>query len=276
VPFDPTNVGGTLQISTSSPQTKLVQLELSATLTAEGMTGSLAGIEQTTSGSGPNSAVSARDAVLAAWPDSEACRPFFQDGAGLGVRVQDEALGFTGDATIASLVPEAAQPITWLNGEQTTLSIEIAADGDGCFRVRDQLPPDLGGGPSVRYPVTISLKSADGRLDGSYPGMVVATGSGAARNVTAETVLELAVDQAPQSGFSGVEVPSSADSLRFRVETSLEGGTSMGTVQLVALTGPDCTPDKPTPLPGDSSQGASSPGCAGQTQTPIESASWSH
>jgi hypothetical protein len=275
VPFDPTKVSGELSVASSNPQAKLVQLRLGATLTAEGMTGSLAGIEQTTFGTGPDSAVSGSGAVLAVWPDSEACRGFFQDGGGLGIGIEDEALGATGEATLAALAPTSPQSITWKNGDQTTLSIGIEASGDGCFRVRDDLPLELGGGPSASYPVIISLKSADGRLDGAYPGKVIATGVGAARSVVAEAALTLAVDEADQSGFSPVDVPSSADSLILRVEATLEAGVATGSVRLVALTDPDC-PSQPAPSSGGSSPGSGAQGCPGQTQTPIESASWSH
>jgi hypothetical protein len=211
--------------------------------------------------------------VLATWPGSQACEAFYSDGGGLGFSIATEALGVTGEATLASLTPAEPQPITWSNGEQTTLSIGIEASGDGCFRVRDELPLELGGGPSVSYPVVIKLKSADGRLDGAYPGQVVATGYGANRTVTADAVLELALNEVGESGFSSVSVPASADSLMLRVETTLEAGIVAGSVRLQALTDADCASEPSTPLPGGA-QG--SPGCAGQTQTPIESASWSH
>lgn len=271
VPFDPAKVNGELSISSSNPQAKLVQLQLGATLTEAGMTGRLAGLEQTTYGTGPNSVVGAAEAVLAVWPDAEACRGFSRDGGGLAVPVEDEVLGSTGTATLASLVPASPQPITWQDGAQTTLTIGIEASGDGCFRVRDEIPLELGGGPSATYPVMISLKSGDGRLDGTYSGQVVAIGSGAGRSVVAEASLQLAVDEAGQSGFSDVDVPAGADSLSLRIETTLEGGLVAGTVRLVALTDPDCAPAPSSSTPG---QGASAPGCAGQTQTPIESASW--
>ncbi len=272
VPFDPAKANGELSVSLSNPQTKLVQVSLGATLTAEGTTGSIAGIEQTTSGTGPSAAVSARSAVLAVWPDSAACRDFSQDGGGLGLAPEDEALGFTAEETLGGLVPVSSQAVTWQDGAQTTLSIAIEPSGDGCFRVRDELPLELGGGPSVSYPVLISLESEDGRLHGAYSGKVVASGSGATRSVVAEAFLELAVDEAEQSGFAPVDVPAGADRVLLRVEVTLESGAVAGTVRLVALTDPDCPPAAPSS--GDSAQG--SPGCPGQTQTPIESASWNH
>jgi hypothetical protein len=271
VPFDPANVGGELTVSSSNPQAKLVQLQLAATLTEAGMTGRLAGLEQTTYGTGPDSVVGAGEAVLAVWPDAEACRSSSRDGGGLGVAVEDEVLGSTGVATLAALAPGEPQPITWQDGVQTTLTIGIEASGEGCFRVRDEIPLELGGGPSVSYPVVISLKSADGRLDGTYAGQVIAIGSGAGRSVVADASLQLAVNEADQSGFSGVDVPSGADSLMLRLETTLEGGMIAGTVRLVAITDPDCGSPASSPS-SDGSQGA--PGCPGQTQTPIETASW--
>ena len=273
VPFDPTKVKGTLVVSSSNPQAKLVQLSLDATLMAEGMTGRIAGLEQVQSGSGPSSAVSAASAVLAVWPDSAACQAFFQDGGGLGLPTTADALGFSGEQTLASLTPAQPAPITWLNGDSTTLSVSIEATGDGCFRVRDDLPVELGGGPSVTYPVTIKLESADGKLDGIYAGKVVATGSGGARSVIADATLNLAVDQVEQSGFASVSVPTGADGLLLRVETRLEAGSAVGSVRLLELTNPPCLTETPAPTPTPGG-GSSSPGCAGQTQTPLESASW--
>ena len=116
-----------------------------------------------------------------------------------------------------------------------------------------------------------NVAGADGRLDGTYAGQVIAIGSGAGRSVVADASLQLAVNEADQSGFSGVDVPSGADSLMLRLETTLEGGMIAGTVRLVAITDPDCGSPASSPS-SDGSQGA--PGCPGQTQTPIETASW--
>jgi len=273
VPFDPTRVSGTLQISSSNPQAKLVQLQLAATLTTEGMTGSLAGLEQVTHGSGPDSAVSASSAVLAVWPDSAACQARGRDGGGLGVAIEAEALGSTGEATLASLVPSQPVPISWLDGSDTTLTIGLEATGDGCLRVEQDFPTESGSGVSVSYPVTISLRSADGRLDGTYQGSVVASGTGPDRAVIAEAVLPLSLSAVDESGFSSVQVPADADSLLLRLEETLEGGRLAGVLRLIALTDPDCPPPSSTPSPSGSGQG--SPGCPGQTQTPLETASWS-
>jgi hypothetical protein len=273
VPFDPKQVGGELEITSSNPDAKLVQLSLDATLTDAGMSGSISGFEQLALGTGPDSAVSVSPAVLAVWPDSPACQSFFPDGAGLPLPLSGEVFGVTGEATLASLTLPA-QPITWLDGKQTTLSIGFAASGDACLRVRSDLPVDVGGGPSVSYPVVISLRSADGRLDGAYPGKVVVVGSAGARSVSADVSLELSVDDVDSSGFASVAVPSSADSLLLRVEETLEDGMLAGNVRLLALTAGGCGSSNPAPSSGGASMSASSPGCAAQIQTPLESAAW--
>jgi hypothetical protein len=268
VPFDPDAVQGTLQISSSNAQAKLVQLSLSATLTESGMSGSLAGIEQVTVGTGPSSSVSARDAVLAAWPGSAGCGAA---GDGLATPLDAEVLGVTGEATLASVATAEPASIHWLNGAATTLTLGIESTGDGCFTVRDDQPVEIGGGPGVSYPVTITLHSADGKLDGSYEGTVVATGYGSSRSVVSETWLSFALEDLDKTGFESVSVPASADSLQLRIISSRIGGRASGSVRLVALTDPDCPPPTPMPTPDG---GSSSPGCPGQTQTEIESASW--
>lgn len=271
LPFDPAKVQGSLEITSSDPHAKLVQLSLEAELTAQGMMGSLAGLEQVQS-DGPNGAASAQGAVLALWPDTDACSDVFPGQPGLEVAPADEVLGVTGDDSLSSLVPEDAPSITWLDGSETTLELGVASEGDGCFSARSDLPVELGGGPAVSYPVTITLKSDDGRLDGSYTGRVLATGSGDTRRVAAEVGLNLALDEVDQSGFSSVSVPDGAESLVLRIEVAYADGSASGSVRLVALTGPDCSQTPPPePSPGG---GASAPGCAGQTQEPVETATW--
>ncbi|HYQ17885.1 MAG TPA: hypothetical protein VEQ58_19065, partial [Polyangiaceae bacterium] len=265
VPFDPAKVSGSLVVTSSNPRAKLVQLSLSATLMAEGMAGSISGLEQTESGSGATGAVGASGAVLAVWPDSQACRDVSRDGGGLGMPLGAEVLGVSGNDTLASLAPASPVSIHWLNGEQTTLQVRITSTADGCFTVSSD--------PSVTYPVTIELKSADGKLDGSYAGKVTATGSGASRRVDASAWLELAVEDVSQSGFTSITVPDDTDGLQLRIESTLEAGVAASSVKLLGLTNPPCLtePPAPTPTPGG---GFSSPGCEGQKQTPLESAAW--
>jgi hypothetical protein len=269
-PFDPSKAQGTLAVSSSDPHAKLVQLSLNATLMAEGMSGSLAGLEQVESGTGPNSAVSARDAVLAVWPNTAACEGV---GAGLAMPLASEALGVTGEATLASVTTDEPVSIHWHNGDVTTLTLGIESEGDGCFSVRSDVPAELGGGAGVSYPVTIVVKSADGKLDGRYPGSVVANGSGSERTVTAEAWVNMVIADAEQSGFPSVSVPTDAESLQVRVTSSSIGGVTSGSIRLVSLTSPPCMTD-PTPVPSPGGSGSGTSGCAGQKQTELETASW--
>jgi hypothetical protein len=268
VPFDPSTVSGTLQIDSSDSQAKLVQLSLSATFTPAGMSGRLAGLEQVQFGTGPNSAVSAREAVLAVWPGGAACG---DRGDGLVSPIDAEVLGFTGEATLASVATDEPVSIHWLSGEATTLAVGVQSTGDGCFTVRDNVPVEIGGGPGVSYPVTITLHSADGKVDGSYEGTVVATGYGADRSVVSEAWLNVSVEDLEQTGFESVTVPDGTDALQLRIVSSQVGGHASGSVRLVALTDPDCPPPTPMPTPDG---GWSTPGCPGQGQTELESAGW--
>lgn len=270
VPLDLTKVQGSLAVSSSNPRAKLVQVGLGATFMAEGTSGSIQGIEQTELGSGPSGAISAAPALLAVWPDSAACQSLFRDGGGLGMSVEQSALGVSGADTLADVA--ADEDITWLDGSPSGLTLSIVSTGDGCFRV-SPLPAEAGGGAGVTYPVTIAVKSEDGRLDGTYPGSVVASGIGSARTVTASAYLDLSVDDVAESGFSDVVVPEGSDGLRLAIESKLEGGVASGSVQLVSVENPPCltNPEPPMSTPGG---GMSTPGCSGQERTRLEAASW--
>ena len=120
--------------------------------------------------------------------------------------------------------------------------------------------------------MTITLKSDDGRVDGSYPGQVVVTGVGDQRRVTASATLELPASDVEQSGFSSVEVPAGSESVLLEVDSKWIGGVASGSVSLFALSSPPCqTEPPPMSTPGS---GASSPGCAGQSETRLENAYW--
>jgi hypothetical protein len=272
-PLDLAKLGGTLAVTDSKPQGKVVQVSLQATLTAQGTTGRISGMEQVDSGSGANAASSASGAVLAVWPDSEACHAFSSDGDGLDVTLDEPMLGVTGQQSIDALASPQPVDITWMDGSQTTITVAIESTGDGCFRTSDDVPLELDGGPGVSYPVTISLKSADGRLDGQYAGQVDVTGSGSQQRVRASANVELAVDEAQKSGFTSVSVPAGSDSLLLEVDSMLSGGSASGSVHLFAISSPPCetTPPMSTPSSGAS---AASPGCAGQSETQLETASW--
>ncbi len=273
VPFDLSKLGGSLAVSSSMARAKLVQLSLEATFVAEGMSGRISGVQQVDTGTGAGAASSASSAVLAVWPDSAACQALFRDGGGLGVTVEQTALGVSGTDTLASVsVPEPTS-ITWMDGSRSDLALKVESTGDGCFRVRGDLPAELGGGAELNYPVSISAKSKDGRLDGTYPGQVVVSGSGSSRTVLASAYLDISVDDVAKSGFADVSVPAGSDGLRLHVESKLIDGTASGMVQLFSVSNPPCLtePQPPMSTPGG---GMSVPGCSGQAQTRLEVASW--
>jgi hypothetical protein len=272
VPLDFTKLDGALAISFANPDSKLVQPALGATLMAEGMTGAISGMLQTQHGTGPNSAVSAMGMTLGVWPDAEACRGASSDGSGIGLPIEAEALGVTGTDTLASVATSEPVAITWLDGSATTLSVGLESTADGCFYV-STLPAELGGGATLTYPVQVKLKSEDGRLDGSYLGKVTVTGSGSERTVTAEVHIDVPLNDAAQSGFSDIEAPSGSDGLRFNLEVSSADGVVQGLVRYISVADADCDP---APAPADPMNGASTPGCAGQTQTELEKASWTN
>jgi len=271
--LDLQKLGGSLAITDANAHGKVVQVTLQATLSAEGTTGRISGMEQVDSGSGPNAASSASPAPIAVWPDSEACRAVSRDGDGLGISIDETVLGVTGEQSIAALASPEPAAITWLDGSQSTLVVGIESTGDGCFRVRDDVPLELDGGPGASYPVTISLKSADGRLDGHYVGQLDVTGSGSGQRVGASANLPLSVAELAKSGFASVSVPAGSQSLLLEVDSKLSGGRASGSVHLFAITRPPCEPTPP-PMSKPASGASSSPGCASQSETQLETASW--
>jgi hypothetical protein len=271
VPLDLAKLGGTLTIEDSKPQGKVVQVSLQTAFTAQGTTGRISGIEQVGSGSGANAVSSASGAVFAVWPDSDACQAFSSTGDGLGVAIDQPLLGLTGEQAMDALASPKAADITWLDGSKTSIAVTIDSTGDGCFRNRDDVPLALDGGPGVSYPVTISLKSADGRLDGHYAGQLDVIGGGSQQRVRASASIQLVVDDAQKSGFTAVSVPAGSDSLLLKVDSMLSGGNASGSVQLFAIASSPCDTTPPMATPGSS---AAALPCAGQSQTPLESAAW--
>jgi hypothetical protein len=253
---------------------KLVQLSLDATFMEAGMSGSISGIQQIDSGSGATGASSASAAVLAVWPESAACQALFQDGGGLDMPLESTALGASGADTLASVAAPEPTAVTWLDGSASKVTVTVESTGAGCFRVSD-LPGELGGGAGVTYPVTIGVKTEDGRLDGEYTGKVVVTRGGEQRRVVAEAYLDLSVDELSDSGFTDVTVPDGSDALRLRFESQSVDGEGLGKVELFAVAKPPCltNPQPPMATPGG---GMSSPGCAGEMLTKLEVASWSN
>jgi hypothetical protein len=246
----------------------LVQAGIEAVLTAAGSTGSLAAMEQTTSGA----VAGASRALIAVWPDSAACVDA-KDGVGLEVSLDDEMLGTNGTETLASVVLAAPAPITWMDDSKTQLAVTIESAGNGCFSVKDEGPIAADSGPGVSYPVLVTLKSDDGRIDGRYAGHAVVSGSGSERRVQVTADVEVDAAHLADSGFSGVSVPPGSERVRVSVKVNRHGTTAFGSVDLFASSSSPCTAEPPMSTPGG---GSSAPGCAGESTTRLENASWDY
>jgi hypothetical protein len=260
VPFDIDDLNGALSVTSSNASAELLQLGLDAMLTGAGTTGSISGLEQVTHGSGPNDAVSASPAVLAVWPGGDAC----DAGKGLDVALSDDVLGGNGESALAAVTPATPVDISWRDGTATTLEVGIASSGAGCFRVDPSPVPELGG-PVTEYPVTISLRSADGRLDGTYSGQVRAQIGNGRRQVLASVERALSAAEVAESGFASVKPPADTESLYLQIEAQESGGF----VRLTALGPSPCAEQA-----SSGSQGSGTPGCAGASRTEVEAASW--
>lgn len=269
VPFDLAELDGELTVETSSPNAKLVQLGLDAVLTPSGTTGSISGLEQVSHGSGPDGVVSARAALLATWPGGEACAAASSGGDGLDVDLADEVLGATGSSALSAVTPSAPVAVAWLDGSATTLDIGIESTGAGCFRISNSPVPGEGG-PLAQYPVSVTLQSADGRLNGSYNGLVEARGSEGSRRVVASVALTVNAADVAQTGFESAALPSGTESVLLQFESTAASGAASGFVRLVAMSASPCAMQAPQ----SEGSGAGVPGCAGATQTRVENASW--
>ncbi|HKY36219.1 MAG TPA: hypothetical protein VJN18_09790 [Polyangiaceae bacterium] len=274
IPIKLDELGGTLAVNYSNPNTELVQASLSATLMAEGMTGSFSAIEQTMHGSGPDGAVSAgAGGVLAVWPDSPACAQQHGPSSGLGVTADQNALGITGDAAATLVSDTTPAAVTWVDGTETELTLTATIEGDGCLRAAMYSGLEDGAAGSVTYPARFQVSSADGRLEGEYLGTLVTSPNGDQHTIGAEATLELAPDQVAQSGFTSVEVPEGVHRIAAALSVTIEDGQVSGWVRLNALTDPPCLTDPPEPMetPGG---GMSVPGCEGTHVQQLEIGVW--
>jgi hypothetical protein len=268
VPLDLSKLGGSLKATSSSANAKLVQTMLEAVLTATGSTGSLGAMEQTTVGD----VAGASRALIAVWPGSAACADA-KDGVGLEVSLDDEVLGTNGTETLASVVLAAPAQITWMDDSKAKLAVTIESAGNGCFSVKDEWPIAWDSGPGVSYPVQIKLKSDDGRVDGQYEGHAVVSGSGNDRRVEVAADVEVDAAHLADSGFSGVSVPPGSERVRVSIQVNRHGATASGSVDLFASASSPCIAEPPMSTPGG---GASAPGCAGESTTRLENASWDY
>jgi len=273
IPVDLEKMSGALAVSYSNPQTELVQVGLNMTLMAEGMTGSLSGLEQTNHGDAISAGGGLGAGVLAVWPGSPACAIQYSDGSGIGVAPEQKALGITGDAAAAMVSGTTPVAVTWRDGSETELTLTTTVEGEGCLRAVTYSGLDGGSSGSVTYPARFALSSADGRLEGEYVGTLLTQPSGEQNTVSADATLELALDQVEQSGFNSVEVPSDVERLAVALSVIIEDGQVSGWVRLNGHTDPPCltTPPEPMKTPGG---GMSSPGCEGTRITQLEIASW--
>jgi hypothetical protein len=270
VPLDLAKLDGELTVSHSAPNASLVQMRLDATLMAEGTTGSLSGIEQVEHGE----VVGAGPALLAVWPDAPACSvgESHQDGSGIGVAADANALGITGDAAAELISGMTPVGVVWLDGSSTELTVTTELLGDGCLRASN---PGFGqeAGGTVTYPARFSVASADGRVNGEYTGTLLSYPEGDAHSVTANAFQDLTLEQVAQSGFVGAQAPSGAERLRVSFEARRAGVVAEGALRLQGISDPPCLtePQQPQPGPGG---GMSVPGCAGSMVMAIESATW--
>jgi hypothetical protein len=267
VPLDFSKLGGSLEATSSNPNAKLVQPRLEAMLTASGTSGSIAAMEQTESGE----VAGASRALIAVWPGSAACADA-QDGVGLEVALDDQVLGTSGTETLASVALAAPVDVTWMDDSKTKLSVVIESTGNGCFSLNDDVSIPSDRGPGASYPVRVTVKSEDGRVDGQYAGHAVVRGVGNQRRVEVEAEVEVDMAHSADCGFSNVSAPADTESLIVSFRTYKSQGSASGSVDLFATASPPCGADaQPTPTPG---QGASAPGCDGSSETRLENASW--
>jgi hypothetical protein len=271
VPIDLSKLGGALTAASSNPNAKLVQLTLAATLSAAGTTGSLSGIEQVELGE----VASAGLALLAVWPDVLACAStdLMQDGVGVAVAADADALGITGDAAAELLSSMTPVDIDWeQGGSRTKLTVTASLSGEGCMRPATGPFPEHTWG-SVTYPALYAVESADGRVKSEYAGTLQSFPNldGNANDVSAEARVVFAPNQVAATGFSGIEVPAGVEALVVELQERHSSALATGSLFLNGVSSPPCPMADPEPQPG---MGASSPGCAGQMRHVLEAGTW--
>jgi hypothetical protein len=195
-----------------------------------------------------------------------------EDADGFTVGLDDEVEGATLQDALDMFAADDEVELTWENGATTTSSLTFApATQGGCVLLDNESVGDL----TLLTEGTLSMTSADGRLDGEWPGRIEAhvEDDGSISRIVFMLEAKLPEHSAPGAnaayGFPNDEI-ASFDGAGVRVDVTV---TDTGVTGIVALTGfvrADCAqtpPDDPgsdaDPMTDPGSGGQSTSGCRG-------------
>ncbi|HYP98104.1 MAG TPA: hypothetical protein VER96_05490 [Polyangiaceae bacterium] len=274
--IDPKQLSGSFAIShvsapdVAGPSTAAVEnLTFDAVLTPGGMAGTLTG--QLTS---QNAQVASSSVVsFARFPGDARCAAEpGNGGAAVPVSADSAALGQTGSQALSEVNGWGPIALTWDNGRESPLTVELSKLEDGCV----QVAPNTGfndprqPAASVVYPVTLKATTADGRWQGQYAASLVtwpnADGQGFSERI--EMHGTFAVSAPAATGFTQVTIPSDAQRLNVRLEALFASANASGHVALEALKDPPCVTNPEPPSAN------SAPGCSGTSVTPVLGGTW--
>ncbi len=207
-------------------------------------------------------------ARIVSWPDTSACLvdEYFR---GLVVAELTDLGGYTPMDALSLVNGESPATLTWDDGSRTEVKFSVVAAGAPCATVRD--------GWDLRYGVTVTIASADGRWQGSYSGGVSALPYEGVLNVNLQVVISdvpaaqfAAKAGLPEMAFADDESPILELNLGLDVVT----GLSTGEIRVDARRVADCVRNPLEPEYGEDGRAVSTPPCEGTASRPLLSGSF--
>jgi hypothetical protein len=266
---DPDELGGDFAVAVSGDFEgfTLAQLGLNVRFSAYGVGGTFNGLLQRVTG----------DAVTAG---PGGMKPFADFGAGtcgenadgFTVGLDDEIEGATVQDSLDMFGADDEVALTWETGATTTSTMAFApATQGGCVLLNNEVTGDL----TLLTEGTLSMTSADGRLDGEWPGRIEAhvEDDGSISRIVYMLQAKLPEHSAPGAnaayGFPNDEI-ATFDGAGVRVDVTVTDAGVTGTVALTGFVRADCAqtpPDDPgsdaDPMTDPGSGGQGTPGCRG-------------
>jgi hypothetical protein len=269
--LDPKKLQGSFTATNLPQGFSLAQFSLDITLTKYGTQGSLrATIQTMSSGSGGSTGTGSvaigggSSRPLASWgPENCLYR-------GTALPLSAVVHGTSGADLLTLLNRSTTANVTFEGSAASAATISFSARSDRACVVLDNGFATIGGQGSIYVQAGLRIKSADGRIDATWPVAITST-SDDSGNVAQ---VQVAIDDeslsqegtfATRYGLSGVDV-SRFDSSR--VQLMLTAAAQMpldGTFEVTGFTNVPCTP-MVTSRPGE---GSSSSGCAGAMLTTV-------
>lgn len=275
-PIDMNHVGGNFAITKVTPldvigpgSASVGNVRFDAVLVPGGMAGAVTA--QLTS---QNSQVaSGSPLTFARFPGDVRCSGATGSvGTGVPVSADNVALGQSGAEAMSQVNAAGALPITWDDGTNSALTLELSALGAGCVQVANGAGYDdtSGRAATAVYPVTLKAKTADGRLQGQYPARLLTWPSTHGQGFTQQLEMNATfpAETPAATGFNQVSIPSGTHRLTVGINGQFDPTFVSGKIAFAGLTDPPCVTNPEPP------SGNSSPGCSGTAVSPLRSAYW--